>query len=133
MLPRVASSRFLPADVRGRTEVAQWVFWQMAGVGPMTGQAYHFKNAAPEQIPYAIDRYLAEVRRLWGVLDRRLADRDFIAGEYSIADMACFPWMRTPDRFGLDPAEFTHVNRWRETMAARPAVQRGLAVTGKPA
>lgn len=120
--------RFLPSDVRGRSEVTQWLFWQMAGLGPMSGQAYHFAKVAPTPVPYAIERYQDEVRRLWSVLDRRLADREFIAGNYSVADMACFPWMRTPELIELDVSEFTHVNRWRDTVGARPGVQRGLAV-----
>ncbi len=122
---------FLPADVRGRSEVMQWLFWQMAGLGPMTGQAHHFCKAAPEPIPYAITRYRDEVARLWGVLDRRLADRDYIAGTYSIADIACFPWTRAPHLIELDVTRFTHVNAWRERVGARPGVQRGVAV--KPA
>lgn len=123
--------RFLPADVRGRASVMQWLFWQMAGLGPMTGQAGHFVRYAPEPVPYAIERYRDETRRLWGVLNRQLAGRDYIAGDYSIADMAYFPWMRTPELIGLDVEEFTRVNRWREAVSARPAVARGLAVTGQ--
>ncbi len=119
--------RFLPADVRGRTEVAQWLFWQMSALGPMTGQAHHFAKAAPEPIPYAINRYADEVARLWGVLDRRLAGRDYIAGDYSIADMACFTWMRQPLPT-LDLAAYPNVARWRERVGARPGVQRGVAV-----
>ncbi len=120
--------RFLPGDARGRTEVTQWVFWQMAGLGPMTGQAFHFQKAAPEPIPYAIERYRDEVKRLWGVLDRRLADHEYIAGDYSVADMACYPWMRSPQLIGLDDNEFPNVNRWRGLVGGRKGVERGLAV-----
>ena len=92
------TGRFLPGDVRGRTEVMQWLFWQMAGLGPMAGQNHHFVQYAPEHIPYAIERYVKETTRLYGVLDRRLADREFVAGEYSIADMACYPWIVPHER-----------------------------------
>ena len=119
---------FYPADERARTEVEQWLFWQMAGLGPMAGQAHHFRIYAPEKVPYAIDRYTNEVNRLYGVLDRRLAEREFVAGAYSIADMATYPWAKLWERQGQDIAPFANLRRWLETIAARPAVRRGLAV-----
>src|SRR5262245_36135068 len=94
------TGRFIPADLRGRTDVLQWLFWQMAGLGPMAGQNGHFSIYAPEKIPYAIDRYVKETNRLYGVLNKRLADRPFIAGDYSIADMACYPWIVPHERHG---------------------------------
>jgi GST-like protein len=121
--------KLIPDDVRGRYEVLQWLAWQVAGLGPMAGQAGHFRNYAEEKIPYAIDRYVNEVNRLYGVLDRRLADREFVAGDaYSIADIAIWPWTRRPDYFGQALDELPHLRRWREAMAARPAVQRGVEV-----
>ncbi len=118
------SGRFLPRDLRGRTETMQWLFWQMAGLGPMAGQNHHFAQYAPEPIPYAIDRYVNETNRLYGVLDRRLATREFVAGAYSIADMAIYPWIVPHERQRQNLAEFPHVRRWFETIAARPAVVR---------
>ena len=121
------TGRFLPKDVRGRFEVVQWLMWQMAGVGPMFGQASHFLNYAPEKIPYAIERYTNESRRLCRVLDGRLEDREFVAGEYSIADMAIFPWVHAlAKRIDLD--DVPRVSAWVERLRGRPAVQRGLAV-----
>jgi GST-like protein len=125
------TGRFYPSDERLRTEVDQWLFWQMGGLGPMAGQTHHFRIYAPEKIPYAIDRYTNETNRLYGVLNKRLADREFIAGEYSIADMASFPWARLWERQGQDIAEFPHLQRWLDANAARPAVQRGLAVNAE--
>ena len=122
------TGKFYPQDERSRVEVEQWLFWQMAGVGPMAGQAHHFRTYAAEKIAYAIDRYTNEVNRLYGVLDKRLADRQFLAGDYSIADIAAFPWARLWDRQGQDIAQFPHMKRWLDTVAARPAVQRGLAI-----
>jgi GST-like protein len=121
------TGRFLPADVRGRVEVMEWLFWQMAGLGPMAGQNHHFVQYAPERIPYAMDRYVKETNRLYGVLDRRLADRDFIAGDYSIADMACYPWIVPHARQQQKLEDFPHLARWFAAMAARPAVQRAYA------
>jgi GST-like protein len=117
------TGRFLPADLRGRWETLQWLYWQMGGLGPMAGQNHHFCHYAPEQIPYAIDRYVRETGRLYAVLNRRLADREFVAGEYTIADMACYPWV-LPERQRQDIAEFPHLARWRAEIARRPAVQR---------
>lgn len=119
------TGRFLPQDLAGRTETLQWLFWQMAGLGPMAGQNHHFSLYAPERIPYAIDRYVRETARLYGVLDRRLADRTFIAGEaYSIADMASYPWIVPRQAQGQDLADFPNLKRWFETVAARPATGR---------
>ncbi|MCJ8141528.1 glutathione S-transferase N-terminal domain-containing protein [Ancylobacter sp. A5.8] len=122
---------FYPADERGRVEVDQWLFWQMAGLGPMAGQTHHFRIYAPEKIAYAIDRYTNETHRLYGVLNKRLADRDFVAGSYSIADMAILGWAKLWERQGQDIAEFPHMARWLERMLARPAVKRGLAVNAE--
>jgi GST-like protein len=119
--------RFYPDDLRGRCDVAQWLFWQMAGLGPMAGQAHHFRLYAPEKIPYAINRYTKECGRLYRVLDRRLADRAFLANDYSIADMACYPWIR-PERQGQDMSEFPNLARWHAAIKARPAVERAYAI-----
>ena len=116
--------RFIPQDVHGRAEVLQWLFWQMAGLGPMAGQIGHFNVYAPEKVPYAIERYTRETARLYGVLDRRLADRPFIAGEFSIADIACYPWIVPHEAHGQDLAAFPHLQRWFEGMATRPATLR---------
>jgi GST-like protein len=105
----------------------QWLFWQMAGLGPMAGQNHHFSQYAPEKIPYTIERYVNETNRLYGVLDRRLADREFIAGEYSIADMASYPWIVPHERQGQKLEDFPNLKRWFDTIAARPAVQRAYA------
>jgi len=125
------TGRFYPADERRRVEVDQWLFWQMAGLGPMAGQTHHFRIYAPEKIAYAIDRYTNETNRLYGVLDKRLADREFLAGEYSIADMAAFPWAKLWERQGQDISGFKHMQRWLAANAARPAVQRGLAINAE--
>jgi len=120
--------RFYPADERGRVEVDQWLFWQMGGLGPMAGQAHHFRQYAPEQVPYAIDRYTNECNRLYGVMNRRLADREFLAGDYSIADMACIGWVKPYKNQGQDLEDFPNLKRWFETLMARPAVEKGLEV-----
>ena len=117
---------FYPADERARVEVEQWLFWQMGGLGPMAGQAHHFRNYAPEKIAYGIERYTNEVNRLYGVMDRRLADREFLAGDYSIADMACVGWVKPYENQGQDINAFPNLKRWFETLLARPAVERGL-------
>lgn len=122
------TGRFLPADSRGRCEVLQWLMFQMASVGPMLGQAHHFRDYAPEKLPYAIDRYTNESRRIYGVVDKLLADRDYVAGEYSIADMAIYPWFLHHEREGVDLAGLPHVRRWMDAIAARPATARALAV-----
>ncbi len=122
------TGKFYPSDERGRVEVDQWLFWQMGGFGPMLGQCHHFRIYAPEQIPYAINRYTDEANRLYGVMNRRLADRRFLAGDYSIADMACVGWAKLWERQGQNIKDFPHVERWLGEMLARPAVQRGLAI-----
>ncbi|MEQ8729819.1 glutathione S-transferase family protein [Roseitalea porphyridii] len=120
--------RFYPADPRARTAVDEWLFWQMGGLGPMAGQAHHFRQYAPEKVPYAIDRYTNEVNRLYGVMNTRLADHDFLAGAYSVADMACIGWVVPHERQGQDLDDFPHLKRWFEAMHDRPAVVRGLEV-----
>ncbi len=122
------TGQFMPRDVRGRSEVLQWLFWQVGGLGPMAGQLGHFRNYAPETIPYAVDRYAKEYNRLLGVIERRLADREFLAGDYSIADMAAWPWVRGHERLGQSLDEFPRVKRWVDAIAARPAVQKGVEV-----
>ncbi len=123
------SGKFLPEDLRERWSTLQWLMFQMGGVGPMLGQAHHFLGYAPEKIPYAMNRYSKEANRLYGVMDRRLAESKFIAcGEYTIADMAIMPWLRFPERQGVDIADYPHVKKWFDGIAARPAVQRGLKV-----
>ncbi len=119
--------RFLPADLRGRTETLQWLFWQMGGLGPMAGQNHHFSAYAPEKIPYAVERYVKETNRLYGVLDKRLSDRACVAGEYSIADMAVYPWIAPYQRQGQKLEDFPNLKRWFETMRERPAVLRAYA------
>lgn len=118
------TGQFMPPDLRGRYEVLQWLFWQMAGLGPMAGQNGHFNVFAPEKIPYAIERYTKETNRLYGVLDKRLADREFVAGAYSIADMACYPWIRPYQQHGQNLDDFRNLKRWFETVAERPAVKK---------
>src|SRR5690606_22569301 len=120
--------KFYPAEERARVEVEQWLYWQVGGLGPMAGQANHFRNYAPEKIPYAIERYVNEVHRLFGVMDTRLRDRDYLAGDYSIVDMASFGWVSTYKRLDQDLDEFPHLRAWFERMKARPAVIRGLEV-----
>jgi GST-like protein len=115
------TGRFIPADLRGRVEVLQWLLWQVAGLGPMAGQTGHFKVYAPEKVPYAIERYTKEVNRLYGVLNKRLADREFVAGAYSIADIACYPWIVPHKAHGQNLDDFSHLQRWFETVRARPA------------
>ncbi|MBI3435424.1 MAG: glutathione S-transferase N-terminal domain-containing protein [Proteobacteria bacterium] len=122
------TGKFYAADERGRVEVDQWLFWQMGGVGPMAGQVHHFKNYAVETLTYAINRYVNEVNRLYGVMNKRLADREFLAGKYSIADMACVGWVNGWERQGQDINEFPNLKRWLETVKARPAVQRGMCL-----
>lgn len=122
------AGQFLPVDIRGRAEVMQWLFWQMGGLGPMAGQNHHFVTYAPERIPYAMERYVNETHRLYGVLDRRLADRPFIAGDYSIADMACYPWIVPHERQQQNLDEFPHLKRWFDVINARPAVERAYAL-----
>lgn len=122
------TGRFLPKDIYGRFEVLQWLFWQVGGLGPMAGQLGHFYNYAPEKIPYAILRYSQEYNRLLGVIDRRLADREFLAGAYSIADMAAWPWVRVYKSYDENLESFPNVKRWHETIDARPAARKGVEV-----
>ena len=121
------TGQFMPTDLRGRYEVLQWVMWQMGGLGPMAGQAHHFRHYAPEQLSYAIDRYTKEVNRLYGVMNKRLADREYLAGAYSIADMAAWPWVVPWANQGQKIEEFPNLQRWFEAVKARPAVERGFA------
>jgi GSH-dependent disulfide-bond oxidoreductase len=126
---------FLPGDIRGRKEVIEWLMWQMGGLGPMLGQNGHFKFYAPERIPYAMERYSTEVLRLFDVLNTRLKDRDFICDEYSIADMACWPWIITYKRQEIDMTQFPNIRRWYDRLKERPALRRGYMVGrefGKP-
>jgi GST-like protein len=125
------TGQFYPQDERARVEVDQWLFWQMGGFGPMLGQTHHFRIYAPEKIPYAVDRYTNETNRLYGVLNARLADREFVAGDYSIADMAIAPWAKLWERQGQQIDEFPHAKRWLEAVMARPAVKRGVAVSSE--
>ena len=123
------TGRFLPEAPRARYATLQWLMWQMGGLGPMLGQAHHFRTYAPEQIPYAVERYTNEARRLYGVADRRLGETRFLAGDdYTIADIASFPWTRSHERQGVDFADYPNVKRWFDEIAARPAVQRGVQV-----
>lgn len=125
------TGRFLPAAPRPRVEVWEWLMWQMGGLGPMLGQNHHFRAYAPEKVPYAIERYTKEAMRLYDVLNKRLAGRDFLCGEYSIADMACYPWTASHERQGIDLAEYPEARRWFEAMRARPAVARAYAAGEK--
>jgi len=118
------TGRLLSSDPRGRMRTLQWLFWQVGGLGPMAGQNHHFGSWAPEKIPYAIERYRNETARLYGVLDRRLAQSPFLAGDYSIADIACYPWIAPHERQGQNLGDFRHLGRWFERMRERPAVVR---------
>jgi GSH-dependent disulfide-bond oxidoreductase len=123
------SGRFMPDDARGKYEVLQWLMFQMGGVGPMLGQAHHFRIYAPERIPYAVERYTNEARRLYGVMDKRLARSKYLGGStYSIADIAVFPWLRSWKNQGIDWADYPQLKGWFDEIAARPAVKRGVEV-----
>jgi GSH-dependent disulfide-bond oxidoreductase len=122
------TGKFYPKDERSRVEVEQWLFWQMANLGPKAGEANHFRNYAADKLPYAIDRFANEMNRIYGVMNSRLADREFLAGRYSIADIACVGWASRAERHGHDLGAFANVRRWLKTMLARPAVKRGLSV-----
>ena len=122
------SGKFYPRDERARVAVEEWLYWQVGGLGPMAGQAIHFRRYASEKVIYAIARYTDEVNRLYGVMNARLARREFLAGRYSIADMACVGWVRLAERQGQDLAEFPHLKRWFETIRARPAVKRAFDI-----
>jgi GST-like protein len=130
------TEKFIPVDTRGRVEVLQWLFWQMGGLGPMAGQNHHFVTYAPEKLQYAMDRYVKETSRLYAVLDRRLADREYVAGDYSIADMASYPWTVSHKRQQQDLDDFPNLKRWFDTIRARPATvrayEKGAAISTKP-
>lgn len=126
------TGKFLPEDVRGKYEALQWVMFQMGGVGPMLGQAHHFRIYAPEKIEYAINRYTNEAKRLYGVIDKQLGRNEWLAGdEYTIADIATFPWLRSWQNQGVDLDDYPNLKRWFETIATRPAVQRGVEVLAR--
>ena len=123
------TAKLMPSDTNGRYTVIQWLMFQMANVGPLLGQNHHFRHYAPEKIPYAIDRYTNEARRLYGVIDKRLGESDYLAGDdYSIADIATFPWLRSHERQGQDLNDFPDLKRWYEIIKMRPAVRRGIDV-----
>jgi len=122
------TGKFMPGDERGKYVALQWLMFQMGGVGPMLGQAHHFRIYAPEKVEYAINRYTNEAKRLYGVMDRRLGEERYFAGEYSIADMAIFPWTRSYENQGIDLADFPNVKRWFDAIDARPAVQRAVQI-----
>ena len=119
--------KFIPGDLPGRVDTLQWLFWQMGGLGPMAGQNHHFSLYAPEKLPYAIKRYVNETNRLYGVLNKRLADREFMTGAYSIADMASYPWIVPYERQGQNLSDFPHLKRWFHAIEARPATVRAYA------
>jgi len=129
------AKKLIPTDLRGRTETLEWLFWQMAGLGPMAGQNGHFNHAAPEKLPYAINRYERETARLFAVLDKRLSNRDFVAGagrgEYSIADIASYPWTRNYGRLNQDIEQFPNLKRWQAAIAGRPATERAYALADR--
>jgi len=122
------TGKFYPREERARVAVEEWLFWQVGGLGPMAGQANHFRRYAPEMLPYPIARYTDEVHRLFGVMNNRLAEREFLAGRYSIADMACVGWVRLAERMGQNLADFPHLKRWYETIRAREPVKRGMGI-----
>lgn len=121
------TGKLMPQNARGKAHVQEWLFWQMGGLGPMAGQNHHFTIYAPEKLPYAINRYVNETNRLYGVLDRQLAGRDYIAGDYSIADMACYPWIVPHKRQGQSLDDFPDLKRWFETIAVKPSTVRAYA------
>jgi GST-like protein len=121
-------AKFYPTDERARVQTEEWLFWQVGGLGPMAGQAHHFRGYAPEKIEYGINRYTNEVNRLYGVMNKRLADHDYLAGDYSIADMACIGWIIPYERQGQDLNDFPHLKRWFDAVMARPAVIKGIAI-----
>ncbi len=125
------TGKFMPKDLRGRNEVMQWLFWQMGGLGPMAGQNHHFVQYAPEKLPYAMERYVNETSRLYQVLDNRLEDREFVAGEYSIADMASYPWVVPWKRQQQNLDDYPHLKRWFTAIRHRPAVERAYALAAK--
>lgn len=124
-------SKFLPQNIRGRYEALEWLYWQVSGLGPMAGQNHHFSNYATEKIPYAIERYVKETARLYAVLNKRLADREFIANVYTIADMACYPWIAMHENQKQNLNDFPHLKRWFELIQNRPATKRAYALADK--
>jgi GST-like protein len=122
------TGRLLPADAHGRLVALQWLMWQMGNFGPMLGQAHHFRRFAPEHIPYAVERYTKEARRLYAVLDKRLSEAEYLARDFSIADIATFPWAARYEWQGIDWAELPNAKRWFDAVAARPGVERGMQV-----
>jgi GST-like protein len=122
------TGQFIPSDLRGRYNTLQWLFWQVAGLGPMAGQNHHFTQYSEQKIPYAIERYVKETSRLYAVLNKQLKDHEFIADDYSIADMACYPWIVSYDKQQQTLSDFPHLERWFETIAKRPAVQRAYEI-----
>lgn len=122
------TKKFIPQDPRGKVLVSEWLFWQMAGLGPMAGQNHHFNIYAPEKIPYAMERYIKETARLYGVLDKQLDGREFVAGDYSIADMAIYPWIVPYENQGQKLEDFPHLKKWFEKMAARPAIKKAYEI-----
>ena len=128
-LAEKTGSKLLPTEPRARATVLQWLMWQMGGVGPMFGQTHHFMHAAPEKVPYGIERYSKETRRLYGVMNKRLGEAAYLAGaDYSIADIATYPWVARHEHHKVDLAEFPNVKRWFDTISTRPAVVKGMAV-----
>jgi GST-like protein len=121
------SGKFLPREPQTRWQAISWLMFQMSGLGPSLAQAGYFLHRVPEPVPHAVERFVTEAERLYGVIDQRLADAEFLAGDYSIADMACFPWIRIHQRFGVDIEDYPNVARWLTAVAARPAVQRGVS------
>ncbi len=124
------TGQLMPDDPRDRNAAMQWLMWQMGGFGPMLGQAHHFRRFAPEKLPYAVDRYSNEARRLYGVLDKRLEEVEYLAGDYSMADIATFPWAARHEWQGIALEDFPNVKRWYDAIWARPAVEKGMAVPG---
>ncbi len=127
------TGRFWPQDMATKYRVMEWLMFQMGGLGPFFGQAHHFRNAAPEKIPYAIDRYTNEAKRLYRVMDKRLGDVEYLAGDYSIADIASFPWTQSHKNQGVELADYPNVKRWFDAIMARPAVRRGIVLLTKEA
>ena len=125
------TGQFLSSDLRTRTATMQWLFWQMGGLGPMAGQNHHFNIYAPVKLPYAQERYIKETARLYGVMDKQLATQDYLTGEYSIADMACYPWIHSHERQSQNLDDFPNLKRWFEAISDRPATQRAYALAEK--
>lgn len=122
------TGKFVPKDTRGKARVSEWLFWQMGGLGPMAGQNHHFNNYAPEKIPYAMDRYIKETNRLYGVLNKQLEDKNWVTGDYSIADMAIYPWIVPHEKQGQSLSDFPNIQKWFEKMSQRPAIVKAYAL-----